>query len=147
MNQINTHPTIEEQPHDYQSHLYYDEFKKPTLFRIECVKGKTIIPSVDIELQIFTELHNLEANHYDVAAEIIETDDGIEQAYEFAFDATEVDDPKSILDDVQTLLQNYNEPPDDLPEEGKEKWREAIVAISHITGLETEEAKTIINSD
>jgi hypothetical protein len=88
--------------------------------------GGKIMPMLEVE-QLFEHKYDLEIQDTFEVTQFIE-----ETRAEFAFDAAVVDDPDAVLDDIHKIVENFNEPPDDLPPEGKENWRSKTVVISDV---------------
>ena len=85
-----------------------------------------IMPMLEVE-QLFEHKYNLEIQD---TFEIIQFTE--ETRAEFAFDAAAVDDPDAVLDDIHKIVENFNEPPDDLPPKGKAEWRSKTVVVTDI---------------
>jgi len=75
--------------------------------------GGKIMPMLEVE-QLFEHKYDLEIQDTFEVTQFIE-----ETRAEFAFDAAVVDDPDAVLDDIHKIVENFNEPPDDLPPEGR----------------------------
>jgi hypothetical protein len=111
---------------DWFDHLNIDSFEKPVSIRIVRDTEGTMFPSYDIE-RLLQRVHGL--NH----TEDIDCAYGVEEnRREIAFDAAEVDDLGAVFDNIGRLLDQYNQPPDDLPLPGKIEWLEATIAIAAI---------------
>lgn len=119
----------------FTKHLEYDEFGYPVLFRVACEGKQTIIPSYEIGEVVMGEKHELQS---DIERDCIGggLESGEDIWWGFAFDGATIENPQDVIDDVETLLKNYNRPPEDLSEEGKQEWRQSTVVITDVIGLE-----------
>lgn len=100
----------------YLDHLNDDTFTQSVRFRIRGEDEETFLPSYDID-KLLRQRHNLTMGETCDAALTVN-----EPRAEFAFDATAVDDPETVIDEVETLIENYNEPPEDMPEDEHDTW-------------------------
>jgi hypothetical protein len=85
-----------------------------------------IMPMLEVE-QLFRHEYDLEIQEtFEIAryTEVTRAD--------FAFDAAAVDDPDAVLNDINVIVDNFNDPPDDLPPEGKAEWRSKTVVVTDI---------------
>jgi len=107
-------------------HLNTDGFEQPVSIRIVRDTEGVMFPSYDIE-RLLQRVHGL--NH----TEDIDCAYGVEEhRREIAFDAAKVDDLDAVFDNIGRLLDQYNQPPDELPLPGKIEWLEATIAIAAI---------------
>jgi len=84
------------------------------------------MPMLEVE-QLFRHEYDLEIQEtFEIAryTEVARAD--------FAFDAAAVDDPDAVLNDINVIVDNFNDPPDDLPPEGKAEWRSKTVVVTDI---------------
>jgi hypothetical protein len=84
------------------------------------------MPMLEVE-QLFRHEYDLEIQEtFEIAryTEVTRAD--------FAFDAAAVDDPDAVLNDINVIVDNFNDPPDDLPPEGKAEWRSKTVVVTDI---------------
>lgn len=109
---------------DYAEHLDTRLFDKPVRFRIEA-NGETILPTYEIGNILGRQYGLDQPSEYDAALFVDET------RAEFAFDAAVVD-ADEVLNDVRTLLDNYNIPPEDLSEDAKGEWRSITVTMTDV---------------
>lgn len=87
-----------------------------------------MIPSYDIAERVFSANHELTEEEFDVALFVEEA------RAEFAFDAFGVD-ASTVLEDVEKLIQRYNEPPEDLSEDEKAEYLQRNVYIGDVDGI------------
>jgi hypothetical protein len=111
----------------YASHLNFEKFNPAVCFRVRAVHNKEVlIPSYEIEKQIFVNKHSLDEGSFDVALFINEP------KAEFAVRKSEID-KNSLISDVEDLISNYNEAPENLDTEDVEDYTLYNVELSDIS--------------
>lgn len=111
----------------YFDHLDDEAFARSVRFRVTSDNPDAILPSADIELLLSNDYHLDMGTTYDVALTV---DDA---RAEFAFDATAVDDKDAVIEDVKTLIENFNTPPDDLPNDKRDEWQAENVELADVS--------------
>jgi len=119
--------------HQFTEHLDYQGFKMPILFRVTSEGEDTILPSIEIP-QILKEEFGLDrGDTFDSVGGGISPDE--KSWWGYAFDGGVVDDPEEVINAIQELIDNCNEPPEDLPEQGKIEWKKSTVIMKDIYGI------------
>ena len=140
-----THQTVDEEDmiasavnHKYPKLLDYGSFDDPVAFRVTVEGEPTLIPSYSID-SLFDEKYELVRDEsFDVVAYgPHDEEDGM--WFGCVFDGAEISNKKTVIDHVDKILENYNEPSEDLAEKQKERWRKSTVIITDVYGVEYEQ--------
>jgi hypothetical protein len=85
-----------------------------------------VFPSYDVQ-SLLEDHHGLEYEHeFDLALR------KSPPCAEFVFDAAKVPDADIVISTVQEIVDRFNQPPDELPEEKREAWNESEVVVSDV---------------
>lgn len=102
---------------DYMDHLNYNEFKEPVLIRLVGASDNAILPTSDID-RLLSEKYGLDRDStLDVALTIGES------RAEISFDGAAVENAQEVIDDIKTMVENFNEVPDDRPDLDEDEWK------------------------
>jgi hypothetical protein len=114
---------------EYLEHLETDSFDSPVKIRIGAKNEDSITPGYSIEK--FLEEQGLEQGEtFDVAVDIGDT-----PRKEFAFDASKVEDPNQTIDEIRSIVESFNEPPEFDSEEKIDEWESHNAVILDVIGV------------
>ena len=110
---------------DYLDHLNDDVFEQPVRLRLVGENEDSMLPSYDVG-RLLREEYGLAESEYDVALTLNES------RAEFAFEGAAVDDVDAAIEDIKALIEQYNTPPEDLPDAKLDEWRQHDASLDAV---------------
>ena len=109
----------------YLDHLNDDVFERPVRLRLVGENEDSLLPSYDVG-RLLRVQYGLDDSEYDVALTVDES------RAEFAFEGAAVDDVNAVIEDIKSLIEQYNTPPEDLPDAKLDEWRQHDAALDTV---------------
>jgi len=115
----------------YLDHLDVSGLAEPVLFRVEPEQEREFLPGYEITTNVFAA-HGLSDDEW-----VLSLSASTKSVCDVAFDATAVENPVTVLEDVQKLLERYHTPPPHAPSLGlKLRYAMNPVNLSCINGVQ-----------
>ena len=117
----------------YKDDLDAEGFEQPVYFQISYIGEKVILP-FDTAENILTEFGLQEGDGYTVRFDGVKEDKRM--WYGAAFDAAAVDDPKTLIEKLQSGIDVHNTPPDRFDGEKIREWAQSLVVLTDVDGVD-----------
>jgi hypothetical protein len=120
--------------HHFTQHLDYQDYTTPISFRVTYEGEDTLLPAVEIGRILDHEFDLVRGQTFDSSGGGLGSDE--KDWWGSAFDGSAVNNPEEVIEAIQELLDNYNETPEDIPEQGQDEWEQWTVVIKDICGVD-----------